>query len=219
MAPKDFFSKLQSNLGDKRETQNTVQNNYTESEMEENQIEDLGETNVPEVNNMDMGNIEEVDGSDDIDNLLEDEDDTEKDSDSAATLAAMTLSRKNAAVAKPQSQKKSSPADGRLTVDVYETPKDIVIKSAVAGVKPNEMNISITPEAVNITGKRHHEETVSSDSYFYQECFWGSFSRSIILPTEIDPDNAKASLSKGVLTIRLPKLSRVEERTLRIEEN
>lgn len=156
-----------------------------------------------------------------IDTELEDEDieldDYEEDQSTGnpATLAAMTLARKRATKSSRETEEST---EGRLTVDVYETPKEIVIKSAVAGVSQSEMKITITPESVNITGERKHEDTVHEDSYFYQECFWGSFSRSIILPTEIDPERAKASLSKGVLTIRLPKLEKKEERTLVIEE-
>lgn len=143
----------------------------------------------------------------------------------SASLASMSLARKRVAEKAPARKtpaRKSKPSvrtgtEGRLTIDVYETDKDIVIKSTVAGVDPSELDINITPDSISIRGERTQEENVSSDSYFYQECFWGSFSRSIILPTEIDPDKAKASLKKGVLTIRLPKLSRSEERKLVID--
>ena len=152
---------------------------------------------------------------DELEDIEIDDYEDDQSTENPATLAAMTMARKR--TTKPSRAVKES-TEGRLTVDVYETPKEIVIKSAVAGVSQSEMKITITPEAVSITGERKHEDTVHEDSYFYQECFWGSFSRSIILPTEIDPEKAKASLSKGVLTIRLPKLEKKEERTLVIEE-
>ncbi len=131
-----------------------------------------------------------------------------------ASLAAMTMATKDA----KKSSKYSPSEEGQLTVDVYETPKAIVVKSVVAGVSTNDLKITITPEYISVSGERRHEETIDKDAYFYQECFWGSFSRSISLPTEIDPEEAKASISKGVLTIVLPKLERKGEKTLEIEE-
>ena len=131
-----------------------------------------------------------------------------------ATLAAMTMAKRST----KKSSRSSTSEEGQLTVDVYETPKAIVIKSVVAGVSTNDLKITITPEHVSISGERRHEESVDNDAYFYQECFWGSFSRSISLPTEIDPEDAKASISKGVLMIVLPKLERKGEKTLQIEE-
>ena len=155
----------------------------------------------------------------------EEEEVTPQDDTVAASLASMSLARKRVAEKAParkapvrkSKQSVRTGTEGRLTIDVYETDKEIVIKSTVAGVDPSELDINITPDSISIRGERTQEENVSSDSYFYQECFWGSFSRSIILPTEIDPDKAKASLKKGVLTIRLPKLSRSEERKLVID--
>ena len=155
----------------------------------------------------------------------EEEEVTPQDDTAAASLASMSLARKRVAEKAParkapvrkSKQSVRTGTEGRLTIDVYETDKEIVIKSTVAGVDPSELDINITPDSISIRGERTQEENVSSDSYFYQECFWGSFSRSIILPTEIDPDKAKASLKKGVLTIRLPKLSRSEERKLVID--
>src|SRR3990167_7431234 len=76
--------------------------------------------------------------------------------------------------------------DGQLTVDVYQTDNDIV----------------------TIKGRRPSPEKVRPSDYYYQELFWGPFSRSIILPEDIDSDNAKASMKNGLLTIRLPKLSK-----------
>lgn len=158
-----------------------------------------------------------------------DEPDTMSPDEITASLASVTLARKRVApkaaprrvapraVKKPAVTKNG--VEGRLTIDVYETETEIVVKSTVAGVDPADLDINITPDSISIRGSRTQEEKVTSDSYFYQECFWGAFSRSVILPTEIDPDRAKASLKKGVLTIRLPKLSRSEERKLVIDSD
>lgn len=98
--------------------------------------------------------------------------------------------------------------EGQLAIDVYETPNNMVIKSAIAGVKPEDINISITNDMLTIRGKREQTEEVKDDDYFYRECFWGGFSRSIILPTEVNTDAIDANFKNGVLTITLPKIKK-----------
>ncbi len=95
--------------------------------------------------------------------------------------------------------------EGQLSVDVYQDKDNIIIKSTIAGVKPEDIDISISNDLITIKGKREMEETVKDEDYFYQECYWGSFSRSIILPMEVKADQAKAELKNGILTIVLPK--------------
>jgi len=108
-------------------------------------------------------------------------------------------------------------AEGQLMVDVYQTPSEIVIKSAVAGVKPEDIDISIVNDMITIKGKRVLDEEIRSDDYFYQECYWGSFSRSIILPIEIDTDRIMATLKNGILTIRLPKIDKNKVKKVKIK--
>ena len=110
----------------------------------------------------------------------------------------------------------SDEGEGQLTVDVYQTPEEIVVESTVAGVKPDEIDIDVTSESVTSRGERNHDQKVEEGDYFYQECFWGKFSRSIILPQEVAPDQAHSSLKNGVLTIRLPKVHRNRSRKLRV---
>ncbi|NTW26770.1 MAG: Hsp20/alpha crystallin family protein [Candidatus Moranbacteria bacterium] len=99
----------------------------------------------------------------------------------------------------------SSDAEGQLTIDVYQTDMEIVIKSTIAGVKPEDLDVSINNDMVTIKGERKNEEAVSVENYYYQECYWGHFSRSVVLPVDIISDKAEASLKNGILTIRLPK--------------
>lgn len=101
--------------------------------------------------------------------------------------------------------KKSDREEGHLTVDVFQSSDDIVIQSTVAGTDPNDIDVSITKEMVTIRGSRLPLEKIKPESYFHRELFWGPFSRSVILPADIDPDNAKATIKNGILTIRLPK--------------
>lgn len=109
----------------------------------------------------------------------------------------------------PQLAVKGEPQEeGHLTVDVFQNGKDIVIQSTIAGTDPKDIDVSITKDVVTIKGRRSSEEKVKSHDYYHRELYWGSFSRSIILPAEIDPDNAKASIKNGVLTIRLPRIEK-----------
>ena len=102
----------------------------------------------------------------------------------------------------------SADEEGQLTVDVYKTKDFIVIKSIIGGVRPEDLDVSITSDMVTIKGKRNNPDNVVSDEYYYQECFWGNFSRSIILPNDIKTDGVEATIKNGILTIRLPKIEK-----------
>src|SRR3989344_493649 len=106
--------------------------------------------------------------------------------------------------------KANAPTDdeGHLTVDVYQTEDEIIVQSTIAGVTADDIDITITSDMVTIKGRRESSEKVKASDYYYRELYWGAFSRSIILPEEIDADNAKASMKNGILTIRMPKLSK-----------
>ena len=108
--------------------------------------------------------------------------------------------------------------EGQLSVDVYQTNDTIVIKSTIAGVKPEDIDISINNDMVTIRGKRETEKTISEDEYFYQECYWGGFSRSIILPMEILPDKVDANLKNGVLTVTLPKAKKSKSVSVKVKD-
>lgn len=109
--------------------------------------------------------------------------------------------------------------EGQLTIDVYQTDTDIVIKSTMAGVEANDPNldISITNDMVTIRGRRERDEDIPASSYFYQECYWGPFSRSIILPTDIDSEKAEATMHSGILTIRLPKIEKEQTKKIKVK--
>ena len=107
--------------------------------------------------------------------------------------------------------------DGQLTVDVYQTEEDIVVQSTIAGVDQNNIDISLTNDMVTIKGRRIAPEKIKQSDYYYRELFWGPFSRSIILPEDVDPDSAKASMKNGLLTIRLPKLSKTRVKKVKID--
>ncbi|MFH1207710.1 MAG: Hsp20/alpha crystallin family protein [Patescibacteria group bacterium] len=103
---------------------------------------------------------------------------------------------------------------GQLAVDVYQTNEDIVIKSTIAGVRPEDIDIGINNDMVTIRGKRDKDHEVTDENYYYRECYWGGFSRSIILPCEVKVDRIKAAMKNGVLTIILPKATKVSKVTV-----
>ena len=105
---------------------------------------------------------------------------------------------------------------GELAVDVYQTPDAIVIKAFIAGVQPNSVDISLTREMVTISGSRSDEKEVDEEHYFQRELYWGSFSRTILLPEEVDVDLAEASERHGILMIRLPKINKKREMKLKV---
>ncbi|MFW5885327.1 MAG: Hsp20/alpha crystallin family protein [Patescibacteria group bacterium] len=107
-------------------------------------------------------------------------------------------------------------SEGQLTIDVYQNDKEIVIKSTIAGVKPEDLDVNINDEMVTIKGKRDQGEEVDPENYYYQECYWGPFSRTIILPVEIVTDKAEALMKNGILTIKLPKAEVTKTRKLQV---
>ncbi|MBU3965141.1 Hsp20/alpha crystallin family protein [Patescibacteria group bacterium] len=113
---------------------------------------------------------------------------------------------------RPASPKLQRGEEGQLAVDVYETSSAIIAKSIIGGVKSADIDISISNDVLTVKGVRKKQEGTGEEvNYFVSECFWGPFSRSIVLPVSVDADNIKASLKDGVLKIELPKLSNGEK--------
>ncbi len=99
----------------------------------------------------------------------------------------------------------SDELEGQLAVDVYQTKDNVVIKAPIAGVKADQIDISVSDDMVTLRGERVDEKEVDREHYYVQECYWGAFSRSIILPTATVAEEAQASLKDGVLTLTIPK--------------
>ena len=106
--------------------------------------------------------------------------------------------------------------EGELTIDVYQTPEMIVIKSMIAGVRPEDLDISITRDMVTIQGRREEEKVVRDEDYFARELYWGSFSRTVTLPSEIDVDESEAIEKHGLLILKLPKLDKKRQSKLKV---
>ena len=109
--------------------------------------------------------------------------------------------------------------DGQLAVDVYQTPDDIFVRAMVAGVKAEDLDISITRDMVTIKGLREGSQEVSEENFFFKELYWGSFSRTILLPQEVEVEEAEATEKNGLLTIRLPKVDKGRQTKLRVKSS
>ncbi len=107
--------------------------------------------------------------------------------------------------------------EGQLAIDVYQTESELVIQSAIAGVRPEDLEVSIEDDVITIKGERKKPVEEEGD-YFSQECYWGPFSRQIILPVEVDPGRVGATLKEGILTIRIPKILREKRIEVAIKE-
>ncbi len=108
--------------------------------------------------------------------------------------------------------------EGELAVDVYQTEKEVIVQSAIAGVRPEELNVSFEKDMLIIEGKREQCEKEEKEEYLFQECFWGAFSRKIILPEDVDTSRAEAIMKQGVLTIRMPKIKKRDTNKVTITE-
>ena len=109
-------------------------------------------------------------------------------------------------------------SEGQLLLDVFQDIKNLYIKSTIAGVKAEDIDISVNHDMLTIRGKRSHEEKIEKNDYFCQECYWGGFSRSIILPIEVKSDKISATLNSGVLTIILPKAKKKKNIPIKVRE-
>ncbi|MFA6588378.1 MAG: Hsp20/alpha crystallin family protein [Patescibacteria group bacterium] len=108
--------------------------------------------------------------------------------------------------------------DGQLAVDVYQTPTHIVVQSTVAGVRPEDLDVAISNDLVTIRGMRQRENTVEDGDYFTQECYWGGFSRSIVLPVDVLSEKADATMKNGILTITIPKVKTAKTQVLKVKQ-
>ncbi|MCX6742632.1 MAG: Hsp20/alpha crystallin family protein [Candidatus Parcubacteria bacterium] len=109
--------------------------------------------------------------------------------------------------------------EGQLAVDVYQTKDAIIVKSTIAGVKPENLEIYLHNDLLTIRGKREEEKEEKDSDYFYKECYFGGFSRSIILPVEVQADRVEATLKNGILKIILPKAQKSKLINVQIKED
>lgn len=105
--------------------------------------------------------------------------------------------------------------EGELAVDVYQTENEIVVQTAIAGVHAVDLDVAVENDVVTIQGMRKNP-SAEQKQYLYQECFWGPFSRQIILPEEVDASHSEATMKDGVFTLRMPKMERVKMKKIQV---
>ncbi len=110
-----------------------------------------------------------------------------------------------------------APAEGTLALDMYETEDSVVVKSAVPGIKPDDIDITISGNILSISGETKVEEEVKEDDYIRRERRYGSFSRSVTLPEALEPDKAEASFEDGILTLNIPKAPEAKPKVIKIK--
>ena len=106
--------------------------------------------------------------------------------------------------------------EGKLAIDVFQTPKYFVIQAPVAGLEEKDLDLTIDDNFLNIKGNRPKPEIDQKAKYIYQECYWGHFSRQVSLPDNVNADHIKAHLEKGILTIKIPRTSKQAKRKIKI---
>jgi len=103
---------------------------------------------------------------------------------------------------------------GAPTLDIYQTPNEVVVKAALPGLKPEDVNIDITGETLTIRGESKAEQEVKKEDYLYQERRYGAFSRSVVLPSGLKTDKAEATMEDGILTLTIPKAEEVKPKKI-----
>ena len=109
--------------------------------------------------------------------------------------------------------------EGELTVDVYQTTNDIYVETMTAGVRPEDLHITITRDMITIRGKREQSKSINDEDFFTRELYWGAFSRTISLPAEVEPEEAEAIEKHGLLVIKLPKINKDKQTQLKVKSS
>lgn len=107
--------------------------------------------------------------------------------------------------------------EGQLNIDMFQTKDNVIIKSTIAGVRPEDIDITIANDMLTVKGSRRKEESINPEDYFYQECYWGNFTRSVIVPVDIDSESIEADLKDGILTIVVPKAAKAKTRRVKVK--
>lgn len=145
--------------------------------------------------------------------LMEEEVDVEQETPEEETVEIRETSKP----AQNQNEEWMADYEGQLNIDMYQTKDNVIIKSTIAGVRPEDIDISVANDMVTVKGARRKEDNVPQEDYFYQECYWGNFSRSVIVPVDIDSENIEADLKDGILTIIVPKAAKAKTKKIKVK--
>jgi len=196
-------------------------------------IEDSQPSYMNEKNSTDISEIKKLEE----DNAQNPSTDSTFDEDSGGSTDSLQANSGQTPTKKPRSKKfkvkeeflseeeesrlEGSPADkeeGELAVDVYQTHKELVIQATLAGVRPEALEVSYEDDLITISGVRVNPNDEEEKSYYHQECFWGPFSREIILPEEVDITRAEATMKDGIFTLRIPITERQKAKKIQVKK-
>ena len=195
---------------------------------EEDEVTELEETESTVVDDDDLEDLEDDDGLDEEEDYVdapvqaavesdEDEEETEVPVQGGYEEAEPVVVGAGTAAVSAKDEEWMNDYEGALNIDMYQTKDNVIIKSTIAGVRPDDIDITVANDMVTIKGSRTREEKVTQDDYFYQECYWGSFSRSVIVPVDIDSEEIEADLKDGILTVIIPKAAKAKTKKVKVK--
>lgn len=109
------------------------------------------------------------------------------------------------------------PAQGNLLIDMYQTDDDVVVKASLPGVNPDEVDITVTGDTLTIKGEHKEESQTKEENYYYKERRFGSFSRTVSLPVQVESGKANATFEDGILTLTMPKSEETKPKQIKIK--
>jgi len=148
---------------------------------------------------------------------LEDQEEETRDSSSSFVKKINLKNTDEDELNEKEENLKEEEEDAELTLDVYQNNNEIIVQTMIAGVHPDNLSINITRDSLSIHGKREENQSVNKEDYFIQELYWGTFSRTISLPEEIDLEESEAIEKHGLLIIKLPKIDKNREQKLKVK--
>jgi HSP20 family protein len=102
-------------------------------------------------------------------------------------------------------------------IDVHETPEEVVVTASLPGIKPDDVQITMTGQTLTLRGEFKSDEKIERDQYLYRERRFGTFNRTLQLPVRVEGDRAEATFEEGVLRLRIPKAEEVKPRQIQIK--
>lgn len=117
----------------------------------------------------------------------------------------------------PVTEWKGEPSELTFPVDVSETDADVIVKATLPGVKPEDVEITVSDGTLTVRGESRHEETTEEKNYHRREIRYGAFSRSLPLPAHVDQEQAEAEFTDGILQVRLPKTAEARPRSIKVK--
>ena len=108
-------------------------------------------------------------------------------------------------------------SEGNLAVDMYETDESVVVKTAIPGVKADDIDVSVTGDTLTVKAETSEEQEISRENYLRRERRYGSYCRSVTLPGGVETEKAEADYTDGILTLTFPKAEEVKPKSIKVK--